>query len=444
MNLGKESEVLEFKESTGERKEACESIVAMVNKHGYGVLYFGVFDNGDIKGQMVSDSTLRDIAETITREIEPKITPTIQSIVIEGKNIIKINFSGTQKPYSAYGKFLIRVGTQNRKMSRDELVRLIKENDYSLNWEKETTKCSLEEIDDETLKRFYRESVNCGRLEMEEYNKTSLLTILGLLSNGMLTNAGKALFGKNANIGLKVASFATDEKITFNDLKLFKGNIYNLINEAMTYLKNKINWRVEIESTKRYEKPEIPIAALREMVINAFAHANYKNDPEIEINIHPNKITIFNPGSFPDNLTPYDFIEKDISSIKRNPLILETLFRCKDVEKSGTGYKRMNKLCLEENIKWSFENTAYGFYFTFYRNVEQPHVLVTDYIEELNEEEKIILRLIKEDSKILKTDLAKAINKSEKTVQRHTNSLIEKGYLLRIGNNQYGYWEVLK
>ena len=27
----------------------------------------------------------------------------------------------------------------------------------------------------------------------------------------------------------------------------------------------------------------------------------------------------------------------------------------------------MNDACLEANVKWSFESTAYGFYFTFYR-----------------------------------------------------------------------------
>ena len=54
-----------------------------------------------------------------------------------------------------------------------------------------------------------------------------------------------------------------------------------------------------------------------------------------------------NPGSFPFNLSPHDYIEKDMPSMKWNPLILDTLFRCKDVEKAGTGFKRMSELCKE-------------------------------------------------------------------------------------------------
>ncbi len=40
---------------------------------------------------------------------------------------------------------------------------------------------------------------------------------------------------KNAKIGLKLASYATDNKVTFTDLKLLEGNIYNLVNAALDY-----------------------------------------------------------------------------------------------------------------------------------------------------------------------------------------------------------------
>ena len=46
MSLGIETEVLEFKKSTGELKEAMYSIGAMLNKHQHGELYFGVKPDG--------------------------------------------------------------------------------------------------------------------------------------------------------------------------------------------------------------------------------------------------------------------------------------------------------------------------------------------------------------------------------------------------------------
>lgn len=62
VNLGSESETVEFKKSTGEHKEAMQAIAAMLNKRGCGELYFGVKDNGEVIGQDVTDATIRQVA----------------------------------------------------------------------------------------------------------------------------------------------------------------------------------------------------------------------------------------------------------------------------------------------------------------------------------------------------------------------------------------------
>ena len=53
MNLGKETEQLEFKKTTSEIKAAMDDICAILNKHGAGILYFGVKPNGDVCGQNI-------------------------------------------------------------------------------------------------------------------------------------------------------------------------------------------------------------------------------------------------------------------------------------------------------------------------------------------------------------------------------------------------------
>ena len=53
LNLGIETETLEFKKSTGELKEAVLSICAILNKHQHGELYFGVKPDGIVIGQVV-------------------------------------------------------------------------------------------------------------------------------------------------------------------------------------------------------------------------------------------------------------------------------------------------------------------------------------------------------------------------------------------------------
>ena len=81
MNFGIEDETLEFKKTTGEINEAMQSICAMLNKHGYGTIYFGVLPNGEPKGQMINESTLRDIS----RKIYETILNTVSLYRIEKK-----------------------------------------------------------------------------------------------------------------------------------------------------------------------------------------------------------------------------------------------------------------------------------------------------------------------------------------------------------------------
>ncbi len=56
-----ESDTLEFKRSTGERREAMQALCAMLNHRGGRVL-FGVTPAGSVAGQQVSDRTLEELA----------------------------------------------------------------------------------------------------------------------------------------------------------------------------------------------------------------------------------------------------------------------------------------------------------------------------------------------------------------------------------------------
>ena len=69
----------------------------MLNKNGYGILYFGVKDNGDVVGQQMGDSPFREISRTIENFIKPQIIPTIEHKLIDDKNVIKIEVRGSEK-----------------------------------------------------------------------------------------------------------------------------------------------------------------------------------------------------------------------------------------------------------------------------------------------------------------------------------------------------------
>ena len=102
LNLGIETETLEFKKSTGELKEAMHSICAMLNKHHYGELYFCVKSDGTVLGQIVTEESLREVSQKIKSYIEPRIYPEVRKVVLDGRDCIHVEFSGEQVPYFAY------------------------------------------------------------------------------------------------------------------------------------------------------------------------------------------------------------------------------------------------------------------------------------------------------------------------------------------------------
>ena len=127
MNLGIESETLEFKKTTAEVKAACNSICAMLNKHGIACLYFGVKPNGDVVGQDVSESSLRDVSRAVYDNIKPQIYPVVEKMELDGKSVIVVNVDGNDLPYSSNGRYYLRVADEDREITPAELKHIFEE-----------------------------------------------------------------------------------------------------------------------------------------------------------------------------------------------------------------------------------------------------------------------------------------------------------------------------
>ncbi len=65
-----ESETLEFKKTSGERREATQTLCGMLNHRG-GTILVGVDPKGIIPGQQVSDRTIEKFLKRSSRLILP-------------------------------------------------------------------------------------------------------------------------------------------------------------------------------------------------------------------------------------------------------------------------------------------------------------------------------------------------------------------------------------
>ncbi|GAB4376255.1 MAG: ATP-binding protein [Calditrichia bacterium] len=358
----KENEQVEFKKSTAELKEAIISICAILNKHGQGELYFGIKNNGDVVGQGVSDKTLRTISQAIASHLEPKIYPTIEKISVEGKELVKISFSGDERPYLAYGRAYIRMADEDRQLSARELRKMILASEiYRSRWDYEWCDLPVDAIHQDTLQTFLKRAREAGRIPVTEDHPERMLEKLHLVRKKRLSQAAKFLFTSKHTIEVQAAVFAGEDKLTFLDIKKYNQPLLDLLETAESYLKEKMNWRVEFVDFKRVEIPEIPLKALREALVNSLIHRDFQANKGNEIAVFKDRIEIYNPGTFPEGLTPEDYIQSKARSYLRNPLIAEIFYLTKDVEKWGSGLKRIYEECKENGITVTFHPDQSGF-----------------------------------------------------------------------------------
>ena len=438
-----ESETLELKKSTSEIKEAVISIAAMLNKHGKGEVIFGVEDDGCVVGQGIGKKTLREVSKTISDHIEPKTYPKIREETIDGKHCIRVAADGALAPYFAYGRAYMRTADEDRLMSAGELEHIIVQK-TATRWDSGASDCAIDDIDEATLKDFILRANQSQRIKFGYTDKFGVLGKLGLLKGSKITNAARLLFSGKEPIEVQAAVFAGTDKTTFLDIKQFKGNLFQLLTLSESYIKEHIDWRAKLEGRTRQEIPEIPLRAITESLVNSLCHRDYQAPESNKIAIFKDHVEIWNPGGFPDGVTPQDFVRHDIPSILRNPLIANTLYLSSDIEKWGSGLRRISEECRDIGVNVSFNLLKYGFAVRFGRWKRPSSGSVGGGARKGPEKGQKILAEIAQNPAIGRHGLATILGISEKAVRHQLELLKQKGILSRIGPDKGGRWEIIR
>ena len=463
-NIGAETEQVEFKKSTGELKEGIISIASILNKHESGDLYFGVKNNGDVIGQVISDSTLRDVSQAIRTNIKPALYPIIEKQVYAGLNVVHVKFEGKRRPYTAYNIPRIRIADEDTVMDQELYREMMNARENRTeSWETKPSKYHISDINADVFSDYLQKAKEAGRISFRSTDPESVMAKLELADGKILLNAGAALFVNCGINELQMAKFASDERLTFTDIKRYTGSIFDLADKAVQYVTDAMDWRVEFDgSLERKEYPEIPVPAVREAVINAFGHRVIESMQAVEVAIYRSYIEIYSPGNFPDHVSPEQFISEERKPIRRNPLITRTLYYSKDMESFATGLKRIYDACTETGVKVDFLRDEYGFTVRFYRHCgegwnissnpdhdisekgrkkghEKGHETKTSEIEKRTES---ILALLKADSNISISRMAGELEISEKQVRLGIDRLRSDGKIHYEGIGRGGHWVI--
>ena len=381
MNLGSESEFVEFKKSTGEHKEALQAISAMLNKHGRGELYFGVKDDGEVIGQEISDATLRQVASWMSDKIEPTVFPTVERLETEkGLQYVRVEFSGLSAPYSADGRYFTRVGTSNKALSASELGAIVIRRERSRNpWDSLPSGRPVSDADEQAVREFVELGLHVGRVSGEFTDVPDALSRLGMVApDGTLTNAAAVAFceAPGAYPRMKLGLLAGNDKLDILDLRQEFLPLIPLLRRAELFVVSNIRRRFIFgePGMQRREVPEIPREAVREAIANALCHRDYETGTSVQVNVYMDFIEVVSPGPFPEGDSPDRHFEGSGSDFRqRNPNIAQVLFRSGMIEQYGTGIPRIKRACDAADVAFSYRQDANSTVIRF----ERPGAQVT-------------------------------------------------------------------
>lgn len=351
-----ESETLEFKETTGTRRQATMTVCAFLNGSGGRVL-FGVTDAGAVVGQQVGERTVEELSAEL-RRIDPPAFPTVERVPVDGgREVIVVSTGqGASRPYSYRGAAYRRVGSTTLAMSADEYNRMLFERMHSeQRWENQPASgWSVDDLDVAEIRRTVTEAVRRGRLEEPVSGEPrDLLRGLGLLRDGVLLRAAAVLFGSTERLEfempqclLRVARFRGLDQMEFLDNRQFNGNAFALLANAERFLRDTlpIAGRFEQDRFERIDEPLYPPLATREALANALCHRDYSiGGGSVGIAVYDDRLEVTSSGSLHFGLTPEKLFAPH-ESRPWNPLIARTFYRRGIIEEWGSGTLKMAAL----------------------------------------------------------------------------------------------------
>lgn len=169
-------------------------------------------------------------------------------------------------------------------------------------------------------------------------NEDNKLTIAGYL---FMDNSEY----KNANLVCNVWPSITKGTDDYIDSKKYNNSILSLIDNAINYIKNVEYYFFGGKKVGliREDIGSFSLVVLREALVNAFLHRDYKIDGnEICIDCYPDRLEISSPGAMLQ--AGYDRTIQRLESIvsqRRNQAICDVFVSCRMMEKKGSGFDKI-------------------------------------------------------------------------------------------------------
>lgn len=320
-NLKTEKQNIELKASNGGFPKIYDTLSSFSNQDSGGIIIFGVTDKPfyEVVGVYDAEDVQRKIMEC-SLQMEPVIRPIITIVEIDGKTILSAEIPGIERSrrpvyYGGAGitkGSFIRVGDGDRHMTPYEI--------YSFEAFRKQLRDDLRTVEqvnpklydadrlNEYIKALKRDRKNLSDNVSEE----EMMELMGLVSNEKPTLASILVFSRYPQTyfpqlcitavvvpGTEIGETGEDGE-RFIDNKRITGAIPEMLEDAVDFVRRNSRTKTIIGNDgQRHDKPEYPMKAIREAVLNALVHRDYSIYTEgtpITIEMYRDRIEIRNPG----------------------------------------------------------------------------------------------------------------------------------------------------
>ena len=437
--------------------KAVDWAVCMANGGG-GTIVFGVAD--DLVGRrnaivgVPRDVAVAGLRLAVYDRTDPKLTPTFDEIEVpEGTGrVLAMHVHPGIPPYTdTSGKGLIRIGKDCKPLTGAMRRQFFLD-------------AGAEDYTGETVGPAGRDSFSSAAIgalrdaaikesapaEIAKLGDEELLAAIGVVREDRLTRAGVLLAGSEDALRTHVPKYA------WTHLRMSSDTDYSArldgraaIPLALARILDRVSAGNPIETIRyglhHFEYPTYPDIALREALLNAFCHADYRIASPILVKQFRRRLEITNPGRLVGGITPDNILHH--APVARNPCLVDALVRLHLINRANLGIQRIyTSLLVEGKDLPAIEEVGESLRITFRASKMSP--AFRTFVEE---EQKAGNELGVDDLLVLdhllrwaETDLAEASRICQRSPEE-ASGVLERmeqdlGYVDRGGDSGDGYW----
>lgn len=321
-NMKTETQNIELKAATkGCPTRLFDTLSSFSNQDEGGVIIFGVDESDDyaIKGVYNPQDLQKKVTEQC-KQMEPSVRALFTVCEINDKTIVSAEIPGvdiSKRPvfYKGVGRIkgsYVRVGESDEPMSEYEIYSYEAFRNRTRDDIRVVEGASLKLINKERMKQ-YLEAVRNERKNLyDNVSESEILEFMGIAKDNVLTLAGLMTFSMYPQAyfpqlcitavslpGTEQGEIGDDGE-RFIDNKRITGAVSDMLEEAVEFVRTNSRTKTIIDDNgHRVDKPEYPIKAVREAILNALVHRDYSVHTEnvpIRIEMYRDRMEIINSG----------------------------------------------------------------------------------------------------------------------------------------------------